>query len=59
MSDYSKEEFLYDVYNADRKKDQGDIDDVTYKGQIEYFAKTYGLRKKLSKQILNSRNIKI
>lgn len=59
MKDYSEAEFLYDVRTADKKREQGDIDDETYKGQIKYFASTYGTRKKLTKQILNNRNIQV
>ena len=57
MKDYSKKEFLRDVSDADSQRSNGIIDDKTYRSKMEYFAKSYGPRKKFTKEILNNRNI--
>lgn len=59
MSDYSEREFRHDVNEADRLLELEIIDRETYNGKIEYYAKTYGLRKKLTKEILKNRNIRL
>lgn len=59
MNDYSEREFRHDVNAADRQFDEGIIDRDTYNSKITYYAKAYGIRKKLTKEILGNRNIRL
>lgn len=59
MSDYSEKEFRHDVNEADRLLKQEIIDRDTYNGKIKYYAKTYGIKKKLTREILSNRNVQL